>query len=214
MKIQEKKYGWGREGGRGRVWGVRVDVIEELKSFWEYSQKKFRVGVGFFLGGRVDVNEELKFLCKFKKKIFFFWGGFRGGGSGLGSQDGCKRRIEVFVKFQKKKKKNGGWGGGGPGGRVGGGCEQRIEVFVKIKKKMGGRGAGSGCGGQGGCERRIEVFVKIQKKKKIRWGREVGGVGFVGSIFFFFFGGGGGFQGEGGRVWGVRMDVNEELKFL
>ena len=49
-----------------------------------------------------------------------------------------------------------------------------------------------GGGGQGGCERRIKVFVKIQKK-----------------IFFFFLGGGGG-QGGGG----VRVDVNEELKFL
>ena len=43
-------------------------------------------------------------------------------------------------------------------------------------------------GGQGGCERRIEVFVKIQKKKNLG-----GGVGLVG---------------------GVRVDVNEELKFL
>ena len=48
----------------------------------------------------------------------------------------------------------------------------------------GGRGRG-----QGGCERRIEVFVKIQKK----------------------FGGGGRCGGVGG---GVRVDVNEELKFL
>ena len=45
-------------------------------------------------------------------------------------------------------------------------------------------------GSQGGCEQRIEVFVKI-KKQKIWLGR-VGG-------------GGGG---------GVRVDVNEELKFL
>ena len=53
-------------------------------------------------------------------------------------------------------------------------------------------------GGQGGCERRIEVFVKIQKK----------------NIFFFFWGGGGVGRG-GGRVGGgVRVDVNEELKFL
>ena len=59
------------------------------------------------------------------------------------------------------------------------------KVFVKIKKK---KLAGSGWGG---CERRIEVFVKIQKKKK--WG--------------------GGGRGRG-RVWGVRVDVNEELKFL
>ena len=64
-------------------------------------------------GVRVDVNEELKFLCKLKKKMFF------GGGSGLGSQDGCERRIEVFVKIQKKKKNWGG--GGGPGCRVWGG---------------------------------------------------------------------------------------------
>ena len=41
----------------------------------------------------------------------------------------------------------------------------------------------------------IEVFVKIQKKK-------------------FFFGGGGGGGSVGGSGWGVRVDVNEELKFL
>ena len=32
-------------------------------------------------------------------------------------QSGCERRIEVFVKIQKKKKF---WGGGGWGGSVGG----------------------------------------------------------------------------------------------
>ena len=85
-----------------------------------------------------------------------------------------------------------GWGGQG-------GCESRIEVFWKIQKKNlegggwvhGGGGGGSGLGGQDGCERRIEVFVKI--KKNIFWG--------------------GGVEG-GGSGWGVRMDVNEELKFL
>ena len=50
-------------------------------------------------------------------------------------------------------------------------------------------------GDQSGCERRIEVFVKIQKKN------------------YFFFGGGGG-GGGSGSGWGVRVDVNEELKFL
>ena len=51
----------------------------------------------------------------------------------------------------------------------------------------GGVGLGGG-GGQDGCERSIEVFVKIQKNK-------LGG-------------------GEGGGVVGVRVDVNEKLKFL
>ena len=55
---------------------------------------------------------------------------------------------------------------------------------------MGG-GVEVGLGGQSGCERRIEVFVKIQKKKF----------------------GGGGWEG-GGVGGGVRVDVNEELKFL
>ena len=56
-------------------------------------------------------------------------------------------------------------------------------------------GGGGGGGSQGGCEQRIEVFVKIQKKKN--WGGGKGGGGWVGL--------GGGF---------VRVDVNEELKFL
>ena len=37
------------------------------------------------------------------------------GGGGAGGQGGCERRIEVFVKIQKKN-----WGGRGRGGRVGG----------------------------------------------------------------------------------------------
>ena len=44
-----------------------------------------------------------------------------GVGVGLGGQSGCERRIEVFVKIQKKKKIFGGWGRGGGGGRFGGG---------------------------------------------------------------------------------------------
>ena len=54
--------------------------------------------------------------------------------------------------------------------------------------------------GQGGCERRIEGFVKIQKKNFFWGGGVRGGVG--GSV--------------GGSGWGVRVrvDVNEELKFL
>ena len=52
-------------------------------------------------------------------------------------------------------------------------------------------GVDVGLGGQGGCERRIEVFGKIKKK---------------------LGGGGGGRVGWGGE--GVRVDVNEEFKFL
>ena len=60
----------------------------------------------------MDVIEELKFLGKFTKKKNFFLGGGGGVGSGEGGrvggwgQGGCERRIEVFVKNQKKNKKN------------------------------------------------------------------------------------------------------------
>ena len=69
---------------------------------------------------------------------------------------------------------------------------------MKIPKKIGG---GSGLGGQGGRERRIEVFVKIKKKNGLGGGRVGGGLGEGGRV--------------GGSGWrGVRVDVNEELKFL
>ena len=52
----------------------------------------------------------------------------------------------------------------------------------------GREGEGSGLGGQGGCDRRIEKFLGKFTQK---------------------------FQGGGGRFGGgVRVDVNEELKFL
>ena len=50
----------------------------------------------------------------------------------MGGQSGCERRIEVFVKIQKKNFFfGGGWGGGGGrwgggGGGVGGGV--RVDV--------------------------------------------------------------------------------------
>ena len=83
-------------------------------------------------------------------------GGGRGAvGWGRG-QGGCERRIEGFVKIQKKIL-GGGVGGGGSGGQWGG-----VGVVL---------------GGQSGCERRNEVFVKIQKKKKNGWGGSGGGGG-------------------------------------
>ena len=83
-------------------WGVRVDVIEELKFFGKFTKFYFFFGGGVWFvwqGVRVDVIEELKFLGKFKKQI-------GGRGSGLWGQGRCERRIEVFVKI-----------GGGGGGR-------------------------------------------------------------------------------------------------
>ena len=81
----------------------------------------------------MDVNQELKFFGKFKKKKL--GAGGRVGGSGL-----MERRIEVFVKIQKKIRRGGRWEGSGWGGGGQDGWEQRIEVFVKIQKKIGGGG--------------------------------------------------------------------------
>ena len=58
-----------------------------------------------------------------------------GGGVGLGGgQGGCERRIEVFVKIQKKKK-NFFLGGGLVGGRgwVGGRGRVRMDVNEELK---------------------------------------------------------------------------------
>ena len=43
-------------------------------------------------------------------------GGGGGGGVGVGGQSGCERRIEVFVKIQKKTISLGGGGGSVGGG--------------------------------------------------------------------------------------------------
>ena len=69
-----------------------------------------------------------------------------------GCQGGSERRIEVFVKIQKKQ-------GGGRSADV----NEKLKFFVKIQRKSGGGGGGVGPGGGCGCERRIEVFVKIKK---------------------------------------------------
>ena len=65
-------------------------------------------GVGFGGGGgvRMDVNE-IEVFCENSKKKKFGGGGVGGDwvggfGVGLGGQSGCERRIEVFVKIQKK----------------------------------------------------------------------------------------------------------------
>ena len=60
----------------------------------------------------MDVNEEKRFCENSKKNLGGGWGGCRV----RGGQDGCERRIEVFMKIHKK---NGGGGSGGSGGGSG-----------------------------------------------------------------------------------------------
>ena len=103
----------------------------------------------------------------------------------MGGQGGCERRIEVFVKIQKKNWGGGGRVGGGGGGQ--GGCERRIEVFVKIQKIFffwgGGVMGGVGVGGGGGVVRvdvNEELMFCENSPKKIGWGGSVGRSGRVG----------------------------------
>ena len=66
----------------------------------------------------------------------------------MGGQGGCERKIEVFVKIQKKNL-------GGMGVRRGG---EGVRWGVGLVGGSGGSWVGGGrVGGQGGCERRIEV---------------------------------------------------------
>ena len=100
---------------------------------------------------------------------------------------------------------------------------------MKIKKNWnGGRGEGSGWGGQGGYDRRIEVFGKIHKKKYFFGGGGSGegvGLGRGGGGSGWLRGGQGGCERRievfvkiqkkmGGSGLEVRVDVNEEFKFL
>ena len=80
---------------------------------------------------------------------------------GWGGQGGCERRIEVFVKIQKKKFFF--WGGGPVGVRVEGvrwggvgGAGVRVDVNAML-------GVG-GDVGYGGCEPRIEGIVQCTKR--------------------------------------------------
>ena len=50
VKIQKKNLGWGREG-EGSGFGGQGDMIEELKSFLENSQKKIQGGSVWGGGG-------------------------------------------------------------------------------------------------------------------------------------------------------------------
>ena len=122
-------------GVGGSDWGVRVDVIEELK-FLENSQKTY---------------------------LFFFFGGgggrVLGRGGSRGGQGGCERRIEVFIKFKKKILFFGG--GAGSGGGSGGGSGWWggwVRVDVNAMLGVGGDV------GYGGCEPRVEGIVQGTKR--------------------------------------------------
>ena len=82
---------------------------------------------------------------------------------GLGGQGGCERRIEAFVKIQKKIFFFFGGGGSGWGVRVD--VIEELTFLGKFTKKSGGGegvrewgsgwGSGWGGGGQGGCVRNV-----------------------------------------------------------
>ena len=99
---------------------------------------------------------------KIQKKKNWGGGGVRGVGLGGGGQGGCEQRIEVFVKFTKKKKSRGwgaGWGGRvrRSGGSGGGSGWWGVRVDVNAMLGVGGDV------GYGGCEPRIEGIVQCTK---------------------------------------------------
>ena len=69
---------------------------------------------------------------------------------GLGGQSGCERRIEVFVKIQKKNLGGRGGEGGGGGGGVRVDMNEELKFLSKLKKKKFGGGVGGGSGGGSG----------------------------------------------------------------
>ena len=104
------------------------------------------------------------------------------------------KTLKFLGKLKKMFVLGGSRGSGWGGVRVD--VNEELIFLGKFKKEFiffgggrgGGLGRGVGLGGQGGCDRIIEVFGNIPKKN---WG-----------------------GGSGGRVGGLMMDVNEELKFL
>ena len=89
-----------------------------------------------------------------------------GGRGRVGGQGGCERRIEVFVKIQKKNVFFFFLGGGGSrGGSIAegvrwGGLVSGGGVRVDVNAMLG---VGDDVG-NGGCERRIESIVQCTKR--------------------------------------------------
>ena len=96
---------------------------------------------------------------KKKNKKIILRGGGRVRGVGLGGQGGWERRIEAFVKIQKKKNMFLGGGrvrGGGGSGWGGGGVRVdwngEVKLVRKFKKKKKFFWGGGGGGRVGGCQ--------------------------------------------------------------
>ena len=90
------------------------------------------------------------------------------GGQVWGGQGGCERRIEVFVKIQKKNSEGVRWGSGGGGS---GWWGVRMDVNAML---------GVGCDvDYGGCEPRIEGIVQCTKRycTILRKSKKCGGEG-------------------------------------
>ena len=129
MKLKKMGGGVGSGGGGGGSGWVggqcgckrRIEVFVKIHKKWGVGW-----GEGRLRGVRVDVNEELKFFKKIHTKKIGGGGGV-GGVRVVGGQGGCERRIEVFVKIQKKIGGGGSGRGGGVRGRVGGGVSVDVN---------------------------------------------------------------------------------------
>ena len=87
-------------------------------------------------------------------------------GSGWGGQGGCERRIEVFVKIQKKNN-NLGWGeGSGWGGGVRVDVIEELKFLGKFTKKNNFLGRGGGLGREMGGSGWGGVRVDVNKELK------------------------------------------------
>ena len=95
-------------------------------------------------------------------------GGVRGSGwgSGLGGQGGCERRIEVFVKIQKKKIF---WRGGGLGRGSGWGFRVEVNDELNFLGKFTQKNAGGGREGVSGWWG-VRVDVNAMFGVGVMWG--------------------------------------------
>ena len=107
---------------------------------------------------------------------------------------GRECRDVTPTKLQSQSRVGGGGGGGGGGVKMD--VNEELKFFEKKYFQGGGR-VGGGGGVRVDVHREAKFFVKIRKKIVCVWGGGVGSGGWVGF----------------GLGW-IRVDVNEELKFM